>query len=1164
MQRCAQNILTVGCWNMEGIYEKVNGVNVSKLGYESFEDTVKNFDIICLQETHICPSESIVIPKTFTSIPHCRNISSNNRYFGGMLLLIRKKVRKGIKIDQNIDVDTLKVTLKKEFFAIERNIEIFFTYASPINSCYTTGRSENILEKIDKKILDGRKDCIVMGDLNGRTRMEEDFVRDSSDDHSPINIPCYTKDQEMERNNQDTKAMDEQGKLIIELCKSNSLRILNGRMNGDKFGKYTRYPKRIDEKPSVIDYALCGEDLLPQIFSFSVLPFTGLSDHCCISLNIQINRKRGENYSEDSGVSLNHEGPKLTYDKERKQVFVSNIVISEHFDSLLSALSKCELSETDLITSVTRLNEVILDAAQKTFRRNPFPNQQRKRPNKKLDQKNKAWFTKECSKLRKQLRKQCRDLSLSPFDRQKLSKYLTTKKLYKRTCRKAEKQGRKELTQKLFEVGMNDPKSFWTIVSKMNNWDKNKTDETDHIEPQAWKEYFEKLLNKPTNDPEGQNSNNNNDIPTFDPILDGIITLQELREALHQLKDNKAPGPDKIQIEYLKAFGENFAGILLKIIRQLFSRHIYPPQWNANYLKPIYKKDDRTNPDNYRGLAIGSALAKLFSMILLKRLVKYIEKTNIISPNQIGFMINSRTSDHIFLLQTIIEKVVKKNKKKLFCAFIDFKKAYDTVDREKLFQRLRTLGINGTFLKNIMALYEKPSYNIKLKEGYLDPIFSNLGLKQGCPLSPMLFNLYIDDVNSIFDPTCDPVHIQNETLYHFLYADDLVLVSTSAEGLQKSLDKLAGYSKIKSLTINEKKSKTMIFNLQGRLLNRQFKINGKTMENVKSFPYLGFEITPSGTVKHAMNTMIEKAKKALRPLYGVIAKFNLPTKVVIKLFHTYVAPIILYNAENWSILSDKKLQNFNAESLFNETSETKPDIVHRSILKFLLGLNKSAPNIAVYGDTREIPISLKGYRLMLNYWKRLTTLPKEQLASKALAENVTLRTNWIQTIEKLLLTFNLLEVNDKDFKAKTLSSTEAYYISLWKQKLENNDSSRLKFYKTINPDFQQAKYIELPYEKRKMISKLRCSNHDLEIEKGRHREVLAEMRYCNICRNGTVEDETHFLSDCEVYQPLREHYEIDTADINSLINTESQAQLYDFLKSMFQLRTRLLNGREYV
>ena len=88
-----------------------------------------------------------------------------------------------------------------------------------------------------------------------------------------------------------------------------------------------------------------------------------------------------------------------------------------------------------------------------------------------------------------------------------------------------------------------------------------------------------------------------------------------------------------------------------------------------------------------------------------------------------------------------------------------------------------------------------------------------------------------------------------------------------------------------------------------------------------------------------------------------------------------------------------------------------------------------------------------------------------------------------------------------------------------------------------------------------MISKLRCSNHDLEIEKGRHREVLAEMRYCNICRNGTVENETYFLLNCEVYQPVREL--INTADINSLINTESQAQLYDFLKKHVSTKNKV-------
>ena len=80
----------------------------------------------------------------------------------------------------------------------------------------------------------------------------------------------------------------------------------------------------------------------------------------------------------------------------------------------------------------------------------------------------------------------------------------------------------------------------------------------------------------------------------------------------------------------------------------------------------------------------------------------------------------------------------------MYVAFIDFKKAYDTVDRGKLFDRLKSIGINGTFLKSLVAMYENPSYKIKLKNGYLDPIKSNLGLKQGCPLSPMLFNLYID------------------------------------------------------------------------------------------------------------------------------------------------------------------------------------------------------------------------------------------------------------------------------------------------------------------------------------------------------------------------------------------------------------------------------------
>ena len=187
-------------------------------------------------------------------------------------------------------------------------------------------------------------------------------------------------------------------------------------------------------------------------------------------------------------------------------------------------------------------------------------------------------------------------------------------------------------------------------------------------------------------------------------------------------------------------------------------------------------------------------------------------------------------------------------------------------------------------------MYKTVSYKIKLKGGYLDPIESNLGLKQGCPLSPMMFNLYIDDMKDIFDAQCDPVTITDTNISHFLYADDLVLVSLSPEGLQRSLDKISDYATTKSLTISIKKSKSMIFNLGGRLIDKKFYINGEPLEPVKSFCYLGFEVVPSGVVTHAKEVLNDKAKKALHPLLGAIAKFNLPVKLAIRLFHTYIYP----------------------------------------------------------------------------------------------------------------------------------------------------------------------------------------------------------------------------------------------------------------------------------
>ena len=812
-------------------------------------------------------------------------------------------------------------------------------------------------------------------------------------------------------------------------------------------------------------------------------------------------------------------------------------------------LSQTNISCDELEDGVFKLNDILISAAKKaSFAK-------RIKISKKTDRKKQnQWFTKECKAKQKLVRKYSKELSASPFDKTKRQNFVKARSAYKKVCRKAEATSRKYLTEKLIKIGQNDPKLFWTTIKKMNNWGKMATDPTDKISPEKWINHFETLLN----DKNGNTPQIDERPKTFMPILDSRISLKELHDALKNLKGGKSPGPDKILGEYLIIFGKTYEHILLRLTNVIFSEHIYPSQWTLNFLKPIFKKGESNDPNNFRGLAIGSSFAKLFSFILLKRLTNFIDCNKILSPKQIGFIKGNGTSDHIFLLQTIIEKVVKRGKKKLYAIFIDFKKAYDTVNRDILMKRLRSLGIDGLFLSNIFSMYKKTEYCVKLKNGHTRAINSNLGLKQGCPLSPMLFNLYIDDINDIFDDKCDPICIQNEQINHFLYADDLVILSQTKEGLQRGIDKAYQYAQSKHMTISETKSKSMVFNQSGRFLRDSFTLNNKKLESVQSFCYLGFDIKCSGTVKHGMNILSDKGNKALRPLLCAIARFNIPAKTAINLFHTYIAPILLYNTENWSIISDRGLGKFDKDYIFNETATSKTDIIHRKILKYVLGVTRSCPNFALYGDSGDIPLSIKGYRLTLNFWHRVTNLPNTYLVKKALLENIELQTNWIKTIEKLINTFNLADKigNHKKFKNTTKRVMEDAYKQFWNESISARSNRRLIFYERIKNEFKTETYLDIErFELRRIIAKMRCSDHGLRIEKGRHNNTPPLERICTICHDGQIEDEEHFLFKCTKYNILRSKYHFgQSMTAEDLFNDADQRTLGKYLVEAFSMR----------
>ena len=150
----------------------------------------------------------------------------------------------------------------------------------------------------------------------------------------------------------------------------------------------------------------------------------------------------------------------------------------------------------------------------------------------------------------------------------------------------------------------------------------------------------------------------------------------------------------------------------------------------------------------------------------------------------------------------------------------------------------------------------------------------------------------------------------------------------------------------------------MIFNKSGKLTKEHLTIDGNKLEVVQTFTYLGIDITASGSFTSAINELASKAKKAMIPIYKTIMQFQLPFLKTIQLFQTFIEPILLYNAENWSILTDKQIEKCknNHHSLYEISLKSPTTTTQLKFSKFILGLNKQCPNMAVLGETAQIPL----------------------------------------------------------------------------------------------------------------------------------------------------------------------------------------------------------------
>ena len=356
------------------------------------------------------------------------------------------------------------------------------------------------------------------------------------------------------------------------------------------------------------------------------------------------------------------------------------------------------------------------------------------------------WCDRDCLRKKREASRALNRFQKTGLDVDKAT-YREKRSEYKSTLSEKKKQYKITIHQALLDNKRNSNK-FWETVRSA----RRKRKKQPEIDIKIWQNHFQTILGQvekhdrsqtqAKDDVQGSNSER------FIPELDNPITEQEVRQAIKNLKTGKASGLDNICAEFLK-YAENFVvPFLTKLFKKLYDRSYFPLDWCKSVIIHLFKKGEDSNPDNYRGISLLSIVSKVFTAILNKRLYAWAENEEKISKEQASFRKGYSTIDHIFTLITMVKSNLDSRKgDKVYVAFIDYKKAFDTVDRDKLWETLEKIKTSSKMVHILKAMYFCVRWGANISDFFACP----QGVKQGCLLSPLIFSLLISEVANFFE-----------------------------------------------------------------------------------------------------------------------------------------------------------------------------------------------------------------------------------------------------------------------------------------------------------------------------------------------------------------------------------------------------------------------------
>lgn len=497
-----------------------------------------------------------------------------------------------------------------------------------------------------------------------------------------------------------------------------------------------------------------------------------------------------------------------------------------------------------------------------------------------------------------------------------------------------------------------------------------------------WRAYFNALLNNPN-----ANAAQANHPPPSRPIAaikTTAFSRNEILQAIFDLKRNKSPGPDHaMTAEALKDGGSFIVDQLLYICNLVYENGHAPTQWTSSYIIPLPKKGNLHLMTNWRGICLMSIAAKVYNRMLLNRIRDQIDK--VLRKNQAGFREGRSCIQQITILRRIMDGAFSQDIP-LFITFVDFKKAFDSIDRDMMFAILRHYSIPQKIVAAIRVLYDESKCQVYLQGQLSEPFKITTGVLQGDVLAPFLFIVVIDYVSKrsaegfgylthrgnaqdtsgrqLRTTTREPDHRVSD----LAFADDIALLEGDALQSQRQLDALKINAGLVGLQINIPKTEQMRLNQPiGAGQTAPLHIDGQDIAIVDDFKYLGSYMASS---ERDINKRIGVAWGAFNKLRSVLCSPKLHISLRTRIFKAACISILLYGCESW-VLTD--------------ALSDKLDIYARACYRTMLGIKQSVDHITnqeLYKRVGQSPISKSIRAMQLNFTGHCIRMDDDEPANR--------------------------------------------------------------------------------------------------------------------------------------------------------------------------------------